>query len=444
MWGVIFSALTEALVLVGRYMRSRERLEVWQGVAAADGLHVVESSGSWAWRPVLKAEAGPLEVRFEDAGRYGTRVVVVVPGPPGFWGVRLRREQGKPSRAPEIEIGDELFDSTFYVLGPLPIVCTLLDAEVRRLLVRVSAESRLEIAGGELRAEMPETHLPSLLPLFIDIGRRFARHLDVPRRLAENARRDPNAGVRLRNLLLLAREVPGDPATVEALRTACSDPSPEIRLRAAQELGAEGRDVLLELAQSELDDTWNAQAVATLDKELPVDLASSILTHALRRRRTLTARACLESLGRSGGPAVIATLAKVLAREQGELAAAAALALGTNGSADAEPPLIAALQQENVDVLIAAANALGQVGTPAAVLPLKEAAERSPELRRAAGQAIAVIQSRLPGASPGQLSLAAAEAGQLSLASAEVGQLSLATDRAGQLSLTGQPAVGQD
>ena len=44
---------------------------------------------------------------------------------------------------------------------------------------------------------------------------------------------------------------------------------------------------------------------------------------------------------------------------------------------------------------------------------------------------------RLPGASPGQLSLASTEAGQLSLAPTEAGQLSLAEDPAGRLSLGG-------
>ncbi|HEX3526943.1 MAG TPA: hypothetical protein VH988_07735 [Thermoanaerobaculia bacterium] len=73
------------------------------------------------------------------------------------------------------------------------------------------------------------------------------------------------------------------------------------------------------------------------------------------------------------------------------------------------------------------------------MLPLKELAERSsrdPELFKATRQAIAEIQSRLPGATPGQLSLAGAEAGQLSLAQAEVGRLSLATEPAGELSLS--------
>ena len=262
------------------------------------------------------------------------------------------------------------------------------------------------------------------------------------RRLAENALCDPQAGVRLRNLLLLIRQLPEDPRTIETLRAARSDATPEIRLRAAMELGTEGRDVLLELAESEVADAWSAQALAIVGRELPFERARAILLRALRRRHIQTARACLEALGHAGAAAVD-VLAKVLAREEGELAVAAAQALGTNGTAAAEPPLIQALQRESLDVRVAAADALARVGSAAAVLPLKEAAEHSHdgELRRATRQAIAEIHSRARGASPGQLSLTGAEAGQLSLAQAEAGQLSLATEAAaGQLSLApGEP-----
>ena len=100
--------------------------------------------------------------------------------------------------------------------------------------------------------------------------------------------------------------------------------------------------------------------------------------------------------------------------------------------------MLRALERDKSVIQVAAANALARVGTAAAVLPLKETAERSrldPDLFRATRQAIAEIQSRLQGASPGQLSLAGADVGQLSLAQAEAGQLSLAADPGGQLSL---------
>ena len=81
---------------------------------------------------------------------------------------------------------------------------------------------------------------------------------------------------------------------------------------------------------------------------------------------------------------------------------------------------------------------MGWAGSAAAVLQLEEAAEsfsHDPEFVLATRQAIAEIQSRLPGASPGQLSLAGIETSQLSPAQAEASRLSLATDPAGQLSL---------
>jgi HEAT repeat protein len=235
-------------------------------------------------------------------------------------------------------------------------------------------------------------------------------------------------------------ELPDNPVTAEALHKACSDPSPTIRLLAAREVGAEARSILLELAENLEDDAVSAEAVSVLGRELPFERATAILDRALSWRRLQTAHVCLEAIGRSGAAAAVGVLTKVLEQEYGELAPMAAWALGATGSPAAEPLLILALQSEQGDLRVAAAKALGGVGSVAAVLPLKEMAERIlvGEPRRAARQAIAEIQSRLQGASPGQLSLAGAEAGQLSLAQDPAGQLSLPPGEAGQLSLNGE------
>ena len=448
--GAAITVLAAGLSLLSAVRHRRLRLEGWQNAALSCGLRVVWISSYGAWQMKLDASGGPLQVRIEGVNlkEYPVRIVVAVPGPPGFSGVKIRRELEKPLGAREIEIGDEPFDNSFYIVGPMRLVCALFDAEARRLLLRVNAASRLAISGGELRVEMSDGQIPEILPLLLDLGRRFARPMDAPQRLAENARQDPEPGVRLSNLLLLIHELPGDPRTLDALHNACADPSPRVRLRAARELGAEGRAVLMEVAESTEDDDASAQAVSILGREL--ERTTAILTQALRRRLLQTARACLEALGHSG-PAAVDTLAKVAARENGELATAAALALGETGSVSAEPPLILALQREQADLRVAAASALGRVGSASAVLPLKEAAERGsrdPELRRATRQAIAEIQSRLQGASPGQLSLSGGEVGQLSLAEAEAGQLSLAIASSGQLSFPsaepGQLSRGRD
>jgi HEAT repeat protein len=415
-----------AILGVGLVQRHR-RLQAWQAAAAACGLEAVKTSG---WRLQLTARAGPLDVGIETCGNKGryTRIVLQVPGLKNLRKVRIRREP-LLRLGQEIVTGDAPFDSTFFIEGPMRQVLALLDAETRRLIGFANSEGQLEVSAGTVRAEhISSEQVSYILPLLLDIGRRLSQPLDVLRRLTENACRDPEPGVRLSNLLLLVRELPGEPWTVEALRTACSDPSPGIRLRAAQELGAEGRGVLLNLAEGLEDDASSAQAVSHLGRELPFERTQSILFEALRRRRVQTARACLEALGQSGDAAAVDALAKVVALEKGELAPAAALALGATGSPAAEAPLIEALQREEADLRIAAASALSRVGSVEAVLPLKEAAERSwldLELRRATRQAIAEIQSRLQGASPGQLSLAGTEAGQLSLIQDEAGQLSL-------------------
>ena len=426
-WSIGIPVLAGSLYLARGLARNHRRLKRWQKAMALCRVTEVESSGFGAWRAKLTARSGSTEVRITDARGNSDWAEVVIEGPEGFSVVKLRRQTRKLWTR-EIEVGDENFDDAFLVDGSIRPVHARLDATVRRQLVRASAVcGPLEIGGGQLRADVSDEMLPRALPLLLAMSRQLARPVDVERRIAENARRDPGAGVRLTNLLLLVRERPGDPDTLQVLRSACSDASPKVRLRAAIELGEEGHNVLLELAEDTADDDSSARAVLHLGDKLPLGLASAILFRSLNKGLFQTARACLEVLGHRGAAAV-EMLEKVMTREKGELAAATAMALGTTGETGAEPPLLQALQSEDRDLREAAATALGRVGTAAAVQPLREAAERSLldlALRRVARQAIAEIQSRLHGASPGQLSLAEAEAGQLSLAPFEAGQLSL-------------------
>jgi HEAT repeat protein len=113
--------------------------------------------------------------------------------------------------------------------------------------------------------------------------------------------------------------------------------------------------------------------------------------------------------------------------ERGDLAVSAAHALAETGETAALEPLLSALTRDRPPVQAAAAEALGRIGTARAILPLREleSDSRDDVIRRAARQAVASIQARLPGASPGQLSLADADTGALSLADDETGRLSL-------------------
>lgn len=413
----------------GAYRHTAARVKLFQDALVAGGLRLEGSTSPWAWWVRVRGREGPLTVRIESA-REGSRVVIAIEGPPGFSEVRIRPQPSMAVQAREIEVGDEAFDYAFFVEGPVRLVSALLDAELRRLLRDVASVSGLEIGGGEIRVDLNDGQLDLLLPLLAGAGRRIAQTVDVRGRLAANAEKDPVGGVRLRNLLLLVRERPGEPDSVEALRRACTDPSPEVRLEAALELGAEGREILLELADGPVADAVSARAISNLGRELPFERTKEILPLALRRRRLKTAQACVEALGRSGEAAAVDLLAAVLEREGSRLAIAAAGALGETGDAAAEAPLLRVLEREQTEVQVAAAAALGRVGTAAAVLPLKDAADAAKllELLRAARQAVAEIQSRLHGATPGQLSLAQSEAGQLSLAADPAGQLSISGD----------------
>ena len=96
-------------------------------------------------------------------------------------------------------------------------------------------------------------------------------------------------------------------------------------------------------------------------------------------------------------------------------------------TAGAEPHLIRAVTHEDERLRIAAVKALGRLGTVRAVIVLQEAADRfGGELRRAARQAVAEIQARAKGATPGQVSLSEGQAaGAVSLAREAGGEVSL-------------------
>lgn len=409
---------------------TRRRLRRWKEAAELRGLRVTETSGGL--KPWIEAtdEFGAVRIGMSAEGARPTRIVLDVQRS-DFRQVTIRPQP--PGFVPEIELRDLAFDSEFLILGPPLLVSALLDEETRRLLSLVYTQGRLDVSLGEMRVNVPDNKVGETLSLLLQLRRRFTSPLRIPKRLAENARQDKVPGVRLHNLLLLVEHFPEAPETAEAIEAVRSDPSPEVRLRTAIELGTQskGRDLLWTLATDLENDSASARAVSFLGGQLPLEKTRDILEDALRRHFRETARACLQVIGPRGDPAAVEMLEAVLERDHGALAPVAARALGATGNPAAEPALLRALERDQPELQVAAAESLARVGSAASVLPLKEAADRLPHVRQAARQAVVEIQSRLQGASPGQLSLAATEAGQLSFAGDPEGRLSLPSAETG-------------
>ncbi len=260
----------------------------------------------------------------------------------------------------------------------------------------------LEVRVKESGFSRGREQLPAILGAALPVARLLVAPGDLAAQIAENVRVETEPGARLRGVLTLAREFGQHEATRTTLLAAREDPSEEVRLRAATALGEDGRETLLDLVRgSGTDDACAARAIEALGERLPEGQGEATLRRALGEDgRAQTAQACLEALGRLG-------------------------------RAEAEGLMIEALRSRDPKVRTAAARALGRVGTVAAVAALHDATAPHGDLLRSEGrQAIAEIQSRLPGAGPGQLSLAVGEAGALSLADGEPGRLSLADDAA--------------
>ncbi len=431
-------ALMAPFVMHADRKRRQERQDAMQWVVDRLGLSEVSLA---PWR--LVARHGRHRVCIEQ-GRGDGKLPVTLVTVDGNSGITLQPEPRNTLQNAlgerEIELGDETFDAAVWVRGAPDRVRALLDVETRGIVLRMldgivavpgerplTIRGRVEVVNGDLQAKLSDrpglptgVELADVLGALLALIERFERPADLAARLASAIENEPEWRVRLQGLQVLSTSYPGDSATAAALRQCLTDEQAEVRLHAAIALGAEGRASLLDLARHErTDDIIAAQAIGALGNDMPADVGVQILRQALRSRRLRTCVACVHALEPLGGPEAREVLVKMLARESGELAVAAAQALGRSagGDAEVEEALIRALERDEADVRLAAIEALGHMGSARAVLPIQEAGRTgTDETRRAARQAVAEIQSRLPGASAGQLSIAGDGAGRLSLA----------------------------
>lgn len=319
----------------------------------------------------------------------------------------------------DVEVGHGRFDDRFNVRGETATVRARFDASTREALLELVrhplSDGQLTIADGELRAVLPQGRRESLsdpvgaaFPLLGRIALRLAEPLDVAAALAQNARQDPVSGVR-RLCLRALLSAHGPSEIVDGvLRDAAADPDPEVRVEAATAWGDEGVAVLHALvSDASVEDEPAARAVAALGPRMSPSVARAALVHELsnatRSRRTATAIACIAALGERGDAADEAMLRAV------------------------------AVEQRHGGLRLAALRALGRTGSASTVPALSDIAKKaSGEIHLAARAAIASIQSRLHGATPGQLSLHVGGGGQVSLTDGADGRLSDASAEDGR------------
>lgn len=385
------------------------RVREWRQVARACGLTNVRELRSLGLTRRVEADAGYLTVTFstrpprEDDPVRGTVSV-------GGLAHGLRAPVEPAGRLGGFDVPKGMADVP-PVGGTQLLLCALLHARARRL-VSALFEGRV-VAGDDAEHGFPCRARLEDRTLTVDYeGDLFAHTLegvlqaarcldsvaDAAAAAAENFRREEHAPVRRHILRTLAAEAPGHAATTATVRAALSDPSDAVRLEAALAAPDEGAAVLRALVSSpETSETTLARAIAALGTGLGSEEVRTLLAHALERRRTRVAIACVEQLGSRG--------------------------------ADDTETLVRTLKCGDPGVMVAAAQALGwHAESREAVIALHEARELhrdDRDLGDAVRQSVAAVRERLAGAGTGQLSVAGPEAGTLALAEDGRGRVAL-------------------
>lgn len=353
------------------------------------------------------------------------------------WRAGTSPADGTPeSNATAVETGDPALDALVTVGGRPAAVHVLLSAPARHAIKTVARTGTVRLLDGAFVHETFERiwdadQLTSLVRSVLAPAQAFPQVSDGGAMLAEAAHGDPEPGVRARCLATLAAEEPDQPRTAAALEAALADPGDVVRVAAAIALGERGVPVLREIAvREDSDEQAAARAIAVLGRRLPSHEMLAILDSALSAGRREVALAAIDSLGHVGDESACRRLHGLLHGEDEALAVAAADALSFVHSVATEEELDRALLSHSQPVRRAVVRALARVGRLASIAHLRALLEEDTadhELKSLAQQAIAAIQARLTGASPGQVSLAESEAGELTLShEPDSGHLSIA------------------
>lgn len=436
--------LFEFMAFVAWVVRWNETTARWDRIASRLGLR--RHPGHRLDRRFLTGTVDGADVWVEELERRSGVVQITVEDPAIDARVTFRRRDvlrtliGADGNE-AVETGDPGFDDQCVVEGPEATARALLDMECRSRLRRFVGELKGSFDTHAMRVDSRDIgDVVAVVPDLLALARALRPPDDgVAARLARNATRDVEAGVRLRCLGTLQRRFAADPRTTEATRRALRDQHPRVRLLAASALGAEATeavDVIAAVAAGDcIDEEVRVEAIGILADRGSLERAAQAIRKALTAASVSVRLAAIDAATRLGHREALPRLLEMARASADEDVAAAAIdAVMALGDARAEAVLVPLLGSGPTPVKTAVARTLGAVGTVRSVEPLLAHTEglfTDGELKRAARDAVARIQARLGPAQRGSLALAPSgtDEGALSLAG-DGGTLSLAPDEA--------------
>jgi hypothetical protein len=346
----------------------------------------------------------------------------------------LLRRKGFFEEGRDIPIGDESFDEAAHVRGDEAVIFALLTRENRKTLLDFVRNGGV-IDSGVVCLPVRGRYSYRNTRLAIRDVFNAARHIslprvDIPQRLADNAAGHYKLYFRLRSLELLQEVFGSEEIARKASVEALADRRSAIRFRAAVFLRDFEMLAKISSIESEPVDI-RIQAMKFLIGNAPPSNFLPLLWKLLDSLAPDVRMVAIGGLGELRHRPALEKLCRLVESADMETAIALAIALGKVGDSAAEPTLLDLLDREHDELKIAAAEALGHAGTTAAVEPLLELTRGflNSELKKAAREAIARIQSRLGDVEAGRLTLSElpGKAGALSFP-AEGGELSLSNE----------------
>lgn len=338
--------------------------------------------------------------------------------------------------AGDVLVHDDDFDRRVHVQGDPAQVVSLLNADVRRLLVAFVENHEGSLEAGELCLEMKGIVSSRLqLESAVDAIRTLKTALDVhawmiEERLAHNATHEVLAQVRRRNFSLLVERAPDVDLTRATATKLLDDADPVLRLAAARVLRDDmAFDAMSRLVRSTASTEHREAALAFLLEHWPYERCVPAVVAALRTGRPTLRIIAIEALVTNRDRSHLNLLARCSGMDDGALAEVATRSLGLLGDASYEPVMLDRLDHRSDAVKLAAIRSLGRLGSVAAVeplLPLTTGLRTTGFIKEAARDAIRRIQARAGPVDSGRLSLVDEHesAGGLSVAS-ESGSLAM-------------------